>query len=127
MPASPQAVERVERAQPTWFFEQPTGQIIAVQEEEAWRLYTGKNQIIGQRMYPPKIIGVGTGLLYQKAVSEAIALKKAGDLEGAQARLRLGYDEELEESRKTIRAPRNFDMIDRNGRATSIDQLQRII
>lgn len=117
---------RVERAKPTWFFEQPNGKIIAVGEEEAWRIYTGKNQIIGQRPYPFKIIGVGKGQIYEKAVAEAIELKNAGKDEESKACLRKGFEDELESARGNIVAPRNFDMIGRNGQPTTTQDLMRL-
>lgn len=121
---APGASAHIESPIPTWFFEKPDGKIIAVQEQEAWRIYTGKNQIIGQRNYPPKIIGVGNGQIYRKAVADAIELKTKGDMEGSQACLRQGYEDELTEARNHIRKPRNFDMIGRNQQPTTINELQ---
>lgn len=127
MPAAPEASARIERAKETWFFEQTNGTIIAVQEEEAWKIFRGRNQIIGQRTYPPKIVGVGSGAIYQAAVDEAIRLKNAGKMEESQECLRKGFTDELEAAKGKIKRPRNFDTINRSGHPTTTQELMNQI
>lgn len=119
------------RPQKTWFFEKENGSIIALQEAEAWRLYSGKNQILGLRTPRPKIIGVSDGTTYYQAIVEAVKIAKdigaeqgqeAGILAG-QEHMRKGFALEIEVARGHIEKPRNFDMVNQQGNPTTLNEL----
>lgn len=115
---------RIDQPVKTWFFEKSNGSIVSVQEAEAWRIWSGKNQIVGQQVARPKLIGVSDGKLYFKALVEAREVAKAEGLEKAQERIRQGYQEEIESARGNIVAPRNFDTIGNNGDAVRVSDLR---
>lgn len=96
----------------TFFFERADGSIFVVEEEEAWKILSGHNQLVGQQVSKPKLIGVSDGLKYAEAMSEAKELFKTQGLEASQARIRQGFDEELAVARGHIQLPRNFDVVD---------------
>lgn len=117
---------KVERNQQTWFFERPDNSIIAVQGQEAWSIYKGRNQVAGIRTIPFKMVGSSDGSLYKKAVEESHKIfQETGDVNKSQERLRLGFNEELESARGKMIIPMNHDTIDRGGRPISIDALSR--
>lgn len=101
-------IHKLEKPQKTFFFERHDGSIISVGEQEAWGLYARKNQVIGQDIPKPKLIGVSDGLKMHEAISEAHKIFRT-DPEAAQARIRKGHEEELEVARGHIIKPRNFD------------------
>lgn len=101
-------VHKLERPQRTFFFERYDGSIIAVNEPEAWNLYTNRTQTVGWRFTPPKLIGTSEGLIMYEAVKEAHELFKT-DPDGAQERLKRGHQEELEKARGNIIPPRSAD------------------
>lgn len=121
------------RPQKTWFFQKEDKSIVALQEAEAWRLYSGKNQMIGLRRPRTEIIGVGSGEIYHKAVVEAVQIakqvgaesgKEAG-VKAGQEHIRKGYAAEIEAAMGHIERPRNFDMVDRYGNPTTLQDLTR--
>lgn len=92
-----------------FFFERTDGEIIAVEEREAWGLYTRRPQILGtHQRIEFKLIGVGDGQLFNKATMEAKELGQT-DIKKAQERIREGFKEELEACRGHLIAPRNMD------------------
>ena len=99
---------KLEKPQKTFFFEREDGSVIAVGEYEAWNLLKNRNQIIGVRTYPPKLLGVSNGQKMYEAVKEAHAIYLT-DQELAKDRMRRGFDEELEVARGNIVQPRNPD------------------
>lgn len=101
-------VHKLEKPQKTFFFERQDGSIISVGEQEAWNLHARKNQVIGQDIPKPKLIGVSDGMKVHQAIKEAHEIFRT-DSEAAQERVRRGHDEELEAARGHIILPRNFD------------------
>lgn len=93
-----------------FFFERNDGKVIATEEREAWTLYTRRPQMLykqGKRA-EFKLIGVGDGQIYHKALMEA---KKVGqtDILKAQEILRKGHQDELDACIGKIIIPRNMD------------------
>lgn len=123
-PTGPIKTNRIEEAKKTYFFERHDGSIIHVQESEAHQMLKNRQTIVGQYVPPPKLIGVGNGVIFQKAVLEAHALHQEGRTEEALARLRQGEKDELEAARGHIERPRNFDAIDQYRRPIDIGGLK---
>lgn len=88
------------KANRTYFYEMPTGNIEPVEAREAWELHKKKY----------KQIGSSDGTTYNKALKEAQGLLKTKGLEEAQERLRQGLQEELEQARGKIQTPPNYDI-----------------
>jgi hypothetical protein len=95
-------------ANQVFFFERSDGEVIAVEEHEAWGLYARRPQVLGSKKHEFKLIGVGSGEIYNKAIMEAKELGQT-DIKKAQERLRQGFKEELEACRGKIIVPRNVD------------------
>lgn len=113
---------QIERPTKTFFFERSDGTTFATQEDEAWRIYSTGNQVIGFPRDKPKLVGVSDGTKMHQAVIEAHAL--VGDPEQAKDRLRKGYEEELESARGHLEKPRNMDTIGRGRQPVSINELR---
>lgn len=93
-----------------YFFEKENGSVFAVQsDEEAWSLWNGRNQTIGKERDRTKLIGTGTGELFNKAIAESKELFNTQGLQAAQERIRQGEKEELEACRGKIIPPPNMD------------------
>lgn len=108
----------------TFFFEKEDGTIFFVNEAEAWNIFSGKQQIIGIRNYPPKLIGTSDGTIYNKAMQEAKIIFKEKGYEAAESHLHQGELLELEEARKHPQKPRDFSSIGLNGRPVNISELK---
>ena len=87
------------KAEKTYFYEMPSGNVIATEAREAWSLH--KKRI--------KQIGVSNGLIYAQAILDSQQILATEGLEKAQERLRRGYQEELESARGHFETPPNFD------------------
>jgi len=88
------------KANKTYFYEMPSGNIEPVEAVEAWGLYKKK----------AKQIGCSDGTTYRTALKEAQQLMKTEGIEKAQERLRKGLAEELEVARGNIEIPPNNDV-----------------
>lgn len=101
---------RVEPAQRIFFFERNDGKVIAVQENEAWSLYSKRQQLLtkGFNRVEFKLIGTGDGRIFQEAALKAKEIGKT-NIEEAQKVLREGQEAELEACRGNIIPPRNTD------------------
>lgn len=108
----------------TFFFQRENGSIFSVNEAEAWRIWTGKQQVVGFRTIPPKLIGTSDGKIFNKAVQEAKAINLKEGFEAAQLHIRNAYDAELEEAKKHPERPRDFGSVGLNGMPVDIDKLQ---
>lgn len=103
--------EKIEDAVKIFFFERSDGSIIAVQEAEAWNLYTRRQQILGRHKRNDfTLIGTGDGFIFQKAVMDAREAGKV-DVKVAQEIIRKGQADELEACRGKIIPPRDMDTL----------------
>lgn len=92
-----------------YFFERSDGQILAVDEMQAWNLYSRKQQVLGKsKKFEFKLIGVGKGEIYKNALMEARLVGQT-DVEKAQEILKKGQADELEACRGNIIMPKNMD------------------
>lgn len=92
-----------------FFFERNDGQILAVDEVQAWNLYTRKQQVLGKsKRFDFKLIGTGDGEIYRTALQEAREVGRT-DVKQAQEILRKGQADELEACRGRIIPPKNMD------------------
>lgn len=101
--------ERTEPPKRIFFFERTDGKILAVEESEAWSLYTRRQQVLGKnRRQEFKLIGTGDGAIFYEAVQKA---KEAGrtNIAEAQEIIRKGQADELEACRGKIIPPKNMD------------------
>ena len=86
----------------TFFYEQPSGRIVVVEEEEASLIHRKFKQV-----------GVSDGLIFAKAMQEANKLQReTGDLGKAQEILRQGEKDELAAARGHFQRPRDFSRTD---------------
>lgn len=115
---------KVEGAEETYFFERHDGSVVSVREQEAWNILKGRTPIVGLRYRQPKLIGVSSGNIFQRAVIEAQALIRAGKIAEAREIMNKGQAEELEAARGNIKYPRDFDTIDRSGNPVRIQDLR---
>lgn len=115
---------KLEKPVLTWFFENHDGGIIPVKEAEAWRIYSGKNQKLGEIVPRAKLIGLTDGTIYHEAVIDARKVFKEFGLEKAQERLRQGLADEVEKARGNVVPPRNFDVIGQNGEPVNMANLR---
>lgn len=94
-----------------FFFERNDGEVIAVEENEAWSLYTRRPQILGStKRIEFKLVGVGDGNVFREALGRA-QLAGQTDIKKAQEIIRQGQKDELEACRGRIIPPRNMDKI----------------
>jgi hypothetical protein len=94
-----------------YFFERSDGQVIACEEVEAWSLYSRRQQVLGRnKRMDFKLIGVGDGLIYREALSQA-RIAGQTDIKKAQEIIRKGQEDELDACRGKIIAPRDMDKI----------------
>ena len=119
-----QPQQKLESPQKTYFFERADGSIFHTQESEAWHVLKGRNQTLGERRQPAKLIGVSDGRLYYEAVIKAIDLQRAGNLLGGQAILRDALAQEIERARGKIEMPRNFDTIGQGGGPVDLSRMR---
>lgn len=108
----------------TFFFQRENGSVFSVNEQEAWAIYTGKQQTVGVRTYPPKLIGTSDGKLFNKAVEEAKEIFKKEGFDKAQEHIRQGQELELEEAKKHPEKPRDFSSIGLNGKPVNVSELR---
>jgi hypothetical protein len=104
-----QPKNHIENPTQTFFFERPDGTRFSCSEKEAWNIHCRRNQILGERIDHPKLVGTSDGRAYHQAVIEAVALENEGKREEAQARLRLGEEEEFAVAKGNIIQPRDMD------------------
>lgn len=92
-----------------YFFERSDGQILAVEEVEAWNLYSRRQQVLGRnKRMEFKLVGTGDGNIYREALSQA-RIAGQTDIKVAQDIIRKGQADELEACRGKIIPPRNMD------------------
>jgi hypothetical protein len=92
-----------------FFFERSDGSILAVDEVQAWNLYTRRQQVLGKsKRFEFKLVGTGDGEIYRTALQEAREVGRT-DVKQAQEILRKGHEDELEACRGRIIPPRNMD------------------
>jgi len=116
--------DKIESSQRTFFFERSDGSIFCTNEEEAWSIYSGKNQIVGLRFSIPKLIGTSDGKITNQAIIDAKAIFQKDGLAKAQEHIRTAQEQELESARKTIIPPRNFDTIGNKGQPVNMSELR---
>ena len=116
--------DKIESPQKTFFFERSDGSIFCTNEEEAWAIYSGKNQVIGFRPAIPKLIGTSDGKITNQATLEAKEIFQKEGLAKAQEHIRTAQGLELESARKTIIPPRNFDTIGNKGQPVNMSELR---
>ncbi len=104
----------------TYFFQREDGSIIATSDTDAWSIYSGKNQMIGEVKNRPKYIGQTDGVSYFKVVSEAQKAFKEKGIQFAQDLIRQGLLDSFEEAKKNTTPPRNFDAVDSRGNPINI-------
>lgn len=101
-PLRAQVNPETSRPQTTFFYEQPSGRIIVVEEKEASLIH-----------HKFKQVGVSDGLVFAEAVKEAKKTQReTGDLTKAQEMLRAGEQAELEAARGHFQRPRDFSRVD---------------
>jgi hypothetical protein len=94
-----------------FFFKRTDGLIIAVEENEAWGLYTRRPQILGKHKRTEfELIGTGDGNIYREALVKA---REAGkiDVKEAQKILKEGQQAELDACIGRIIQPTNMDKL----------------
>lgn len=99
----------------TYFFQRGDGSIISASDNDAWSIYSGKNQTMGEVKIRPKYIGQTDGVLYYNAVVEAQKVFKEKGLEYSRDIMLEAERASFEEAKKNPTPPRNFDAVDRNG------------
>lgn len=99
----------------TFFFERGEGEFIAVSANEAWNIYSGKNQVIGRQPMPWRYVGRTDGKVYLEYVKKSHQILPVEGLKAAQDILEEGLKAEYELSKKDTRPPPNFDVMDGNG------------
>lgn len=104
----------------TFFFEREDGSIIEASEDDAWSIYSGKTQMIGEIKQRPKYIGQTNGVNYYNAVIQSQKVFNELGLEGAQEILRKARLEAIEEAKLNKQPPRNFDVIDSRGQPINL-------
>jgi hypothetical protein len=103
-----------------YFFEREDGTVINMEEKEASGFLKGRVAEIGVPFKRHKLIGVGDGKLFAKAIIEAKQIfKTTNSLAQAQERIRQGEKEELESARGKLKKPRDFDSTDPKGNLTN--------
>lgn len=125
-PATPEAqwkTNKAEAPKEIYFFERHDGSVIEVDESEAWTLLSkgGNQKVIGRYTPPWKLIGVGSGEIFYRAVQEAHQKNNQGYSKEQVAQIiRKGRDDELAAARGHIKRPRNFDIMDNRRQPTDI-------
>ncbi len=114
----------VENPQKTFFFERENGEVFSVNEPEAWRVYSGKNQSLGIKVARPKLIGTSDGRIVANAISEAKRIFQEYGIEKAQEHIKEAHQLEIEEARKHVETPRNYDTIGQNGQPVKVSELR---
>jgi len=114
---------KVETNQQTYFFQREDGTTFHTNLKEAWTIYAGRAQKLGERAVRPKFIGSSDGSIFRKAVIEAHRIMDEKGIEEAQKILKEAEKQELEKARTNTRPPMNCDTIDRNGNPTSLSQI----
>lgn len=92
-----------------FFFEHADGNIIHVDEAAASRIFM--KRMDAQYKY----IGSSNGAAFNKGVIESREIFAKQGLAAAQERIRQGLREEIEEAKKDMRPPRNFERVDLSG------------
>lgn len=110
--SSPWAILRPQR---TYFFQREDGTFFSTDEKEAWGIWSGKRQVIGEITRGPSYMGQSDGALYFQAIKDAHVLLANEGEEAARARLELGIQEEFEVAKKDKTIPRNHDVLDKSG------------
>lgn len=118
------SMDKIEPPKKTFFFQRYDGSIFFTGEEEAWAIYRGRNQTVGQRNPIPKLIGTSDGKITMQAIIEAKDIFQKEGLTKAQEHIRIAQAKELEIAKLTIVPPRNFDTIGNNGQPVNISDLK---
>lgn len=101
---------KVEDAQRVYFFLRSDGKRIYTQGQEAWNLYSRRQQSLGRVAPTFKLVGSSDGSLYRQAVIEAQQIfRETGDMSQARARLLKGENDEFEIAKNNLTPPPNFD------------------
>lgn len=114
---------KVEQNQQTYFFEREDGTIFHTNLKEAWTIYAGRAQKLGERVMRPKFIGSSDGSIFRQAVIEAHRIMNEKGIEEAQKLLKEAEKQELEKARLNPRPPINCDTVDKRGNPTSLSQI----
>ena len=101
--------EKVENAERVYFFERENGSIVAVQANEAWKMWNGRDRILGERHQRPKLIGSSDGTQFRQGIIEAQKIFREQGLEAAQAHMRNAEKQEIEKARGNLTPPPNMD------------------
>ena len=105
-PLSTLRPNKLENAEPVYFFEINDGKVIATKGEEAWSLYSRKQQNLSNKV-TFKLIGTGTGEVFQDAVLKAHAIPSTiENLPQIKEILQKGFDDELNACRGKIIPPK---------------------
>lgn len=104
-----------------YFFQQPSGKIIFVNEDGAWNMYSKRPQIVGRYVQPFKFLGSSDGSIYRQAINEAGSIFREKGLVAAQERLRQAEKEEFEKAKGVMTPPRNLDRKDLQGQPVNKD------
>lgn len=89
-----------------YFFKREDGSIFATGAQEAWTLYTRRNQIVGKATTKFQLVGTGDGEIFVHALIEA---QKETDVEKAKEIIRKGQEDEYNACLGNIIKPPNFD------------------
>jgi len=105
---------RIENPQATFWFQRHDGSIFFTTEREAWMVYNGRIQTL-YKVPPPKLIGVSDGTIFYQSVKDAHQLYAEGKVEEAVQKLKEGEKLEMESGLGKLRAPINYDSVDKSG------------
>ncbi len=98
--------KKILRKEKVYFFEREDGTVFATNSNEAWTLYTKKQQNIGKYVPKLKLVGTGNGDIFLNALIEA---QKETDIEKAQQIIRDGQEAEYQACKGNIIPPGNQD------------------
>lgn len=104
-------VGKLEEASRVYFFERENGTIFFAQGQEAWNIYKGRVQILGQDRPRYKFLGSSDGTKFRQGVLEAQKIMRDKGLVEAQERIRQAEQEELESARGHKITPPNYDTV----------------
>lgn len=99
-------VNKLERAEPIFFFERNDGYVIACKNQEAYNLYTRKVNNLSNKV-TFKLIGSGKGDIAAQAIRDAQAKYSSGEIDIHKAKeiQNKGVQDELEACRGTLIKP----------------------
>lgn len=97
---------KILKKEKVYFFKREDGSVFFAGEQEAWNLYTRRNQIIGKLPQRIELVGTGDGEIFLNALMEA---QKETDVEKAKDIIRKGQEDEYEGCKGKVIPPPNFD------------------